>query len=37
MNSKHTNINEYVDDVHEQISLKDTIIGIGILKKRILP
>lgn len=37
MNSEYSNINEFVDDVHEQISLKDTIIGIGILKKRILP
>lgn len=34
MNSKHTNINEYVDDVHEQISLKNTIIAMGIIKEK---
>ncbi len=34
MNSEHTIINEYVDDVHEQISLKDTIIGMGIIKEK---
>lgn len=34
MNSEYTNINEFVDDVHEQISLKDTIIGMGIIKEK---
>lgn len=34
MNSEYTNINKFVDDVHEQISLKNTIIAMGIIKEK---
>lgn len=34
MNSEYTNIIEFVDDVHEQISLKNTIIAMGIIKEK---